>query len=53
MAARAGLQNEDMEFVQFHPTGEHLYNSIFKKGGKNAVVNICVWYYYIFDVCLT
>lgn len=42
MAARAGLQNEDMEFVQFHPTGEHLYNSIYKKVGKNAVVNICV-----------
>ena len=24
MAARAGLQNEDMEFVQFHPTGKYL-----------------------------
>ena len=22
MASRAGLANEDMEFVQFHPTGE-------------------------------
>ena len=23
MANRAGLANEDMEFVQFHPTGNH------------------------------
>lgn len=25
MVARAGLPNEDMEFVQFHPTGQCLY----------------------------
>lgn len=24
MITRAGLANEDMEFVQFHPTGTHI-----------------------------
>lgn len=24
MTTRAGLQNEDMEFVQFHPTGAYI-----------------------------
>ena len=28
MTARAGLPNEDMEFVQFHPTGEFVSNNI-------------------------
>ena len=29
MAARAGIANEDMEFVQFHPTG--IYSIYFSK----------------------
>ena len=28
MVSRAGLANEDMEFVQFHPTGEAMLSSI-------------------------
>jgi len=29
MTARAGLPNEDMEFVQFHPTGSNLKLSFY------------------------
>jgi len=32
MVARAGLPNEDMEFVQFHPTGnDHAISKDMKK----------------------
>lgn len=38
MAARAGLQNEDMEFVQFHPTGEYYFSKVLSLGGIHILL---------------
>ena len=51
MVTRAGLANEDMEFVQFHPTGMAVWryegmSFVCTVGGMEECVlyNVCRWY---------
>ena len=46
MAARAGLQNEDMEFVQFHPTGTGLF---VYQGRFEEIISVMKLVFYILN----
>jgi len=36
MVTRAGLTNQDLEFVQFHPTGKESFRFCFLKEKNNS-----------------
>ena len=42
MASRAGLANEDLEFIQFHPTGE--WTSSFIREGVCDLGGLLGWF---------